>query len=109
MAGRFDDIDRMAGELERIPISDGAIEAGNGDGLVDRADDLAAELLLQRQIALDVIGMVMRSQDMADGPATPIGGFQDRICLRRVDRCRQSGFGIMDQDAVIVGTADKNL
>ena len=69
VAGRLDDVDRVAAKLEAVAIAIGVVEAGNGDRLVERADDLAAELLLQRQIAFDMVGVMMGGEDVGDRPA----------------------------------------
>ncbi len=49
------DLYRMVAEQERIAVGHRLVEAGDRHGLVDRADDLAAILLLQRKVAFDVV------------------------------------------------------
>lgn len=82
VAGRLDDVDGMIAELEAIAVAIGAVETGNGNGLTDRADDLAAELLLQCQIGVDMVGVVMGGEDMGDRPAAALGSRQNRAGLR---------------------------
>src|SRR4051812_31760955 len=105
----LDDIDGGVAELEGVAVAEGAVEARNGDGLNNWAEDLEAELFLQRQIGMVMVGVVMGGKDMGYRPAATFGRRQNRGRLGCVDRCRIAGFGVMDQDAKIIRAADKYL
>ena len=105
----LDDVDHVIAEMEAVAIGHRPVEAGNGDGLIDRADDFAAEPLLQRQVGGDVIGVVVGGEDMGDLPAAPRRRFQNRRLLRRVDRRGKPCLRVVHQNAEIVGAAEKNV
>ena len=82
-------------------------DAGNMVSFSLGAIDNAAELLLQRQIALDMIAMVMGVEDMGELPATSFELALDRGGIGGVDRGGGATFVIMNQETVIVGPADE--
>src|SRR5579863_9197677 len=62
---------------------------------------------LQRRHALDMIGMMMRQQNVGECPAAPREGGENRLFVWGVDRRRRPADGIMDKDADIIGEAEE--
>lgn len=83
------------------------IEAWNFPGFCPRAYDLAAEALFQRLVALHMVPVVVRRQNMCQVPAA-LG--QLPVDFRRIRRIDGGGFPalvIVQQNAIIVGAADE--
>jgi hypothetical protein len=76
-------------------------------GLSGGPDDGAAEMLFQRQVALDVISMVMRVEDVSEPPAKAGELPLDFRRIGRIDRGGEAGLLVMQEQAIIVRTADE--
>ena len=95
----------MAGEVVDVALAQLAVDAWDLVGLVVGAGDGAARRRLQRQIAVRVVGVVVRGQDLGQRPALLGEGGGDGGGVRRVDRRGAARGLVVDQHAVIVGQA----
>jgi hypothetical protein len=64
-------------------------------------------MLLQRQVAFDVISVVVRVEDMGEPPAEAGKLPLDFPRIRRIDRRGEAGAFVMHEQAVIVRAADE--
>ena len=66
------------------------------------ADDAAAAGLLQRQVAADVIAVMVGVEDMGQPPAAAAQRFQHRLGDCRIDRRGFAAVGVVQQVDVVV-------
>ncbi len=99
----------MTGKFEALAILDRVGEAGDLFLFALRADDVELEAGGKRRNRADMVVMVVRDEDMAQGPAAPLERFEDRAFFRRIDGRRQPGFRIVDEDAEIVRQAGEEI
>jgi hypothetical protein len=87
----------------------GLVDEGNALRVRRIGDDAGTRRRLHRLDALDVVGVVMGDEDVADGPAPGLGGRQGRRGVRHVDRGGGAGGRIMDERAEIVAQAGEHV
>ena len=85
-------------EAERVALVEADVDAGNARGILGGADDLHAERLLEREIAADMVGMVMRGEN--------VGELQPPGFERALDRF---GFGGVDNAADALGAVEDEV
>ena len=103
---RGDDPHLESTESEDVALAHDLVPARD---LALRPDDPAAILLLQREIAVGMIGVVMRRQDEVELPAPADEMLADRVCVRRIDGRGYVAVRVMNKDAEIVASADELL
>jgi len=102
VARHVDDAGAGGAKFHDVAFADRAVDAGNEVLLAFGPDHHAARLLLEFGIAARMVEMVMRVQDVGERPSLFLEGGEDRLHLRRVDRRRRAGSGLVDEIAVIV-------
>ena len=90
---------------ETVAAGDQPVDPGNLQCLGARSSDAAAISLPQREVSLNVVAMMMGGEDMRQFPALGTELALDFGCIRRVDGAGGPGLEVMQQKAVIVGSA----
>ena len=103
VAGRIEHPHLVRAERERVALAHLLVDAGDLGRLVARADDGALGLGLERSVAVGVVGVVVRGENVRELPALFLQRRRHGCGVRRVDGGREAGAGIVDQHAVIVG------
>ena len=109
VAGRLDHVGRELADLDLVALAHGLVDRRNLRGLCRRRHHAAFVFLLERRDAAGVVGVMMRDQDVGELPAGGLERGLDRRRLRRVDRGGRAGRGVVQQHAVIVLQALKQL
>ncbi len=109
MSGCRNNLNLEQTEGKFIPIRNGAINAGDFAFLGLRTNDADAEFGFQLLIAFDMVEVVVGREDEVQRPATALKRRFDGICVGRIDRRRQGAFRIMNENAIIIATADELL
>src|SRR5688572_16509776 len=99
----------MRADLDEVALADGDVDAGNARGIGTRTDDRAARFALELEVAACVIPMVMGVQDVGQTPTLRVELSQDLARVGRVDGGRRAGRRIVEQIAVVVGQARKQV
>ena len=109
MARRFQHASDQRPDADDIAFAHGHVDIRNLGGFLARRDDAAEMLLLQFGDAVGMIGVMMRHQDVGETPPALGERSLDRRGLGCIDGGRGPGRGIMEQDAVIVLEAGKQV
>ena len=106
VAGRFDDPRLQRADARDVAFPDGGVDERHPVRLARRGQDAGlGEALLHLGDALHMVPVAMGHENVGEGPAALVEGFQDRRGLGNVDGGGGAGRGIMDEDAEIVGQA----
>ena len=108
MAGRVDDLHLAPGKGEGVAARNGLVDARNGP-VIARSDDGTSERFLQREIAFDVVAMMMGGENMGELPALGLELAFDGGGIGRIDRGGGTAAAVVDQNAVIVVPADEMM
>ena len=87
---------------EGVVLTVGDVDAGDARAVGAGPHDGAASLLLEREIAAGVVGMVVRVEDVREAPAGLHERHKHGTGLRGIDRAAGGGLGIAQQVDVIV-------
>ena len=102
MAGRGDHFHGLGTEFQAVAALHGAVDARDLGLLRRRADDLQTEALFEREIGLDMIGMVVSGEDQRRRPAGVFHRGKDGGLLRRVDQRDRAARRLANEHAEIV-------
>ena len=108
MSGGLDHPRLHGADADPVAVAHGDVERRQAMGVAGGADDFhRRKALLQHAGALNVIGVMMREEEMGQCPAARRGLGRDRRAIRRVDARRGAARRIVDQQAKVVVQTDK--
>ena len=108
VAGRLDHARHGVADGDPVAVAHGDVERRQAMGVIGGADNFhRREALFQRLRALNVVGVMMGEEQMAQRPAARIGRRGDRCAIRRVNARRRAALRVMEQQAEIVVQTDK--
>ena len=90
-------------EVKRRIFADLLVDAGDAVTVIRWTDDGTPGRRLDFKIAAGVVPMVMGIQDMADGPAPHLGGFQGTGGNGGINNADEPRYGFTQQVGIIIG------
>jgi hypothetical protein len=107
MPGRLENCDAVAAEDHQVAFCDFIINGRNKAGFLAGGDDATPCLGFQILVTGRVVTMMMGGENMGEPPALIFQCSADLSRIGCIDRGSQLAFGIMDQDAEIVASAEE--